>query len=775
MYNTFAKYLTTFLFIAHTLFVAGQQQFENILESSVLRVNELLDSSNVFLLKNYEPTPVISNVPGILDFSSELLSQNISELNDNYYRLKEKFFKSNTGINLIGNYNNNLKGGFAEDEDLYYTQRTYVGVEWNITNSGAIGNKKKIKALENQHKLSEIEIKENNLKRDYLFTRQFLTASFVYAQMPYLKQRHEVLLGLYSIYQELFYLKRVEWERLLKLKGEIKKVELLISRNQQILRNSGFEPSELYRVDALPVFGVNTDVFFTEKRFCSFDSMKFVVERDNLSNAYNDYINKVSVRPYVRYNFYDFFSSTARSYPSLGVSCNIPINKKAHVNDLVKIESEILTEEYSKEMDELHSEILNFCRLYDEKIQEFVYDTYQRDLLKERIRRELRKREIDIGGFNGVQALSFFDEFLDYEARITDRKKEIYLRLIDICYATKGEDPNKFLVPLVYDLSYKNFPGNRGAYLWSELFNVTHNDHLFSFMEDREISTILLSVGRSVNRDKLNDFLSQASVRKIETLGLIGNNDMIFHGKERIENYLNAFKEYSFSGFHLDIEPHVFKDWHSVRDEYLEKLWNTYRICHDWCKNNGYSLSVSVPYHYPVDFIEKIAPICDKIYVMNYEARDEKQLVDRMRRFSPELINDKIVVSVRPSDFLSIKELDYSLLHLSKGLDINSFCFSDLRGLNRATSTIEDEQPGSDPEYMPYRLESGEFNSPNEAEKYAKNVRTLGYKGNVSWKRNGTYSVVLGYFNNFDSALAAHNSFLNRNSSLPAPWIYMVH
>lgn len=775
MYNTFAKYITIILFLTQTLYVAGQQQFENILESSVLRVNALLDSSNVFLLKNYEPSSLVSTVPGILNFSSDLLSQKITALNDDYFRLKEKFYKSNTGINLIGNYNNNLKGGFAEDEELYYTQRTYVGVEWNLTKSGSIGNKNKIKALENQHKLSEIEIKENNLKRDYLFTRQFLSVSFVYAQMPYLKQRLEVLLGLNSIYQELFYLKRIEWERLLKLKSEIKKVELLISRNEQILKNSGFEPAELYRVDVLPVYGVNTEVFFKDKPFCNFDSMKYVVERDNISNAYNDYIEKVSVRPYVRYNFYDFLSNTARSYPSVGVSCNIPINKKAHVNDLVKIEAEILTEEYARQMDELHSEVLNYCRLYDDKIQEFVYDTYQRDLLKEKIRRELRKREIDIGGFNGVQALSFFDEFLDYEARITDRKKEIYLRLIDICYATKGEDPNKFLVPLVYDLSYKNFPGNRGAYLWSELFNVTHNDHLFSFMEDREITTILLSVGRTVNKDKLNDFLYRASGRKITTLGLVGNNDMIFHGKERIENYLDAFKEYGFSGFHLDIEPHVFKDWNSVRDEYLDKLWNTYRICHEWCEKNGFTLSVSVPYHYPVDFIAKIAPVCDKIYIMNYEARDEKQLVDRMRRFPADLISSKIVVSVRPADFSSIKELDYSLLHLAKGLDIKNFCFSDLRGLNRATSTIDDEQPGSDPEYMPYRLESGEFFNPADAEKYAKSVRSLGYKGHVSWKRNGTYSVVLGYFNNFDLALSAHNSFVTRYSGLPVSWIYMVH
>ncbi|MFB6319528.1 SPOR domain-containing protein [Saccharicrinis sp. FJH54] len=768
-----ALYLLLPLLFLLNLAVSAQDQFESVLEQSITRVNELLDSSNIFLLTN-PGKPANNEIPGFLFLSPEEMPENSSVLAEQYYALKQKYLKSDLGIRFTGNYNNNLKGGFAEDEDIYYNQRTYLGLEWNVMQTGSIGNRKKLASLEAEKQIDLIELKEENIKKDYFFTRQYITASFVNAQNPYLQQRHEVLLGLFDIYQELFYLKRVDWERLLKIKGEIKKVELLLRRNEQIIENTGFETNELLNVEGLTVFGINTDKVLGGIPMAKYDSLKYALKINDLKNTYDDYVDHVSIRPYVRYNFYDFLSTNARSYPSAGVTLNLPVSKSTGKKDLLQVEKQRLTEEYHQEKDQVYTDVLNLTHLYEEKVQDFVYLVYQRDLLRERISRELKKREINLLGFNGIKALGYFDEYLDYEAGILDKKKDIYLRLLDVSFAAKGEDPVNYLDKLGYDLSYKNFPGNRAVYLWSGLFNVMQNDHLITFMKDREIDQVMISLSRLNDEDKLNDFIQKAETNNINPAGLIGNNALVNQSAEEIIAYLAPFESYKLNAIHLDVEPHAFNDFDKNQSDYLTKLLNVYRTAAEWCHSRGMELSVSLPFHYPETVIDQAFEICDQVYIMNYNAKDEHQLIERLNGFIKDKYRKKLVVSIRPSDFTSLKDLDYTLLHIIKNTGIERYCFNDLRGLNRFTTDFT-EDSWDEPHYQPYRVESGAFRNKADATALSKQLKKLNFNGQVTWKRNGTYCVVLGYFNNFDAALGTLNNFKKRWPDFPEPWIYMVY
>jgi hypothetical protein len=773
MVKFFKAYLLLLILLCLSYASIAQDQFESVLEQSITRVNQLLDSSNVFLLANASK-PQNDEIPGFLFLSGDDISEKNSELAEQYYTLKQKYLKSDLGVRFTGNYNNNLKGGFAEDEDIYYNQRTYLGLEWNVMQTGSIGNRKKLAALENEKQIDLIKLKEENIKKEYFFTHQYITASFVNAQNPYLQQRLEVLWGLFDIYQELFYLKRVEWERLLKIKGEIKKVELLLKRNDQIIENAGFEKKELLNVDDLSVFGINTDNVLHGIPLEKYDSLKYALKINNLNNTYEDYVDNVNIRPYVRYNFYDFLSTNARSYPSAGVTLNLPVSKSTGKKDLVKVEKQMLTDEFNQEKDQIYTDVLNLTRLYEEKIQDFVYLVYQRDLLKERISRELKKREINLLGFNGIKALGYFDEFLDYQAGILDKKKDIYLRLLDVCYAAKGEDPHQYLEKLGYDLSYKNFPGTRSVYLWSNLFNVMNNDHLISFMRDREIDHVLISLGKLTDTKKLKDFIHKMDVYGIHSAGLIGNNALVNHSDKEILDYLSPFKAYGLNAIHLDVEPHTFDDYDKNKDAYLSNLLSVYKTAADWCHSNGMDLSVSVPFYYPESVIDKAFDICDQVYIMNYNVKNEQQLVERLDVFSQAKYRKKLVVSIRPSDFTTLKDLDYTLLHIIKDTGIEKYCFNDLRGLNRITTDFSDDS-GAEPQYQPYRVETGAYKSQAEAATVSDKLKKLHFNGQVTWKRNGTYCVVLGYFNNFDAALSTLNKFSERQPEFPRPWIYMVY
>ncbi|MFC0877522.1 SPOR domain-containing protein [Saccharicrinis sp. FJH2] len=773
MVKFFKAYLLILILTCPGFVLSAQDKFESVLEQSITRVNQLLDSSNVFLLTN-SVKPENNDIPGFLFLSGDEIAESNSDLAEQYYALKQKYLKSDLGIRFTGNYNNNLKGGFAAEEDIYYNQRTYFGLEWNIMETGSIGNRKKLASLENQKQIDLIELREKNIKQEYFFTRQYITASFVNAQNPYLQQRLEVLWGLFDIYQELFYLKRVEWERLLKIKGEIKKVELLLKRNQQIIENAGFDKKELLNVEGLSVFGINTDNILNGIPMEEYDSLKYALKINNLDNTYDDYMDNVSVRPYVRYNMYDFLSTTARQYPSAGVTLNLPVSKSTGKKELVKVERQMLTDEYNQEKDQVYTDVLNLTRLYEEKIQDFVYLVYQRDLLKERISRELKKREINLLGFNGIKALGYFDEFLDYEAGILDKKKDIYLRLLDVSYATKGEDPAKYLDKLGYDLSYKNYPGTRSVYLWSTLFNVMNNDHLITFMRDREIDHVLISLSRLNDDEKLKDFIRKADRYGIQSIGLIGNNDLVNKNPEEVTAYLAPFKAYGLKAIHLDVEPHSFDDFKTHEESYLAKLIFVYKTTAQWCHTNGMGLSVSLPFYYPENIIEEAFDICDQVYIMNYNAKNENQLIERLNGFTKDKYRNKLVVSIRPSDFTTLQDLDYTLLHIIKNTGIQNYCFSDLRGLNRMTSDLSDES-GSDPHYQPYRVESGAFRNQADAKVLSDKFKKLNFDGQVTWKRNGTYCVVLGYFNNFDAAQKTLNNFSERWPDLPKPWIYMVY
>ncbi len=753
----------------------AQDNFDKVLEQSILSVNSLLDSSYVFLLKNSEYQHFVSDVPAPLYFSNDAMPEKRVALNQKFYAYKEKFLKSDLGLRVSGSYNNNFEPAFSEEDGVSYKQRTYVGLEWNVFQTGIWKNRASIRSMENKQELEMVEMREENLKKDYFFARQFIEASFVNAQNPFLRQRLAVLEGLFDLYQELYYLQKLDWEKLLHVKGEIKKVKIALLRNEQVLANSGFDPMELPEANIWPVFSIDRQSILDSIPLASFDSLKYELRAEDLKNRY-EVLPEFSIRPYLRYNYYDYTMASDRSYGSAGVNFSVPIKKNSYKRQMEKIEMDILQEEYTNVHDELFSDIIKVSRDFEEKVQDYVILAYEKDLLAEKIKRELRKREKNLIGFNGVKALSYFDEYLGSETRLLNKKQDIYLRLLDICFLTKGEDPDNFLKQLEYDLSFRNFPGNRGVYIWSELFNLMSNNHMLSFLSDREINKVLVSLGRKMDRAKLIQFFHLANQQNFETVGLVGSNAILDYSNEEIEAFFNPYKSYAFKELHLDVEPHALDDWHNDERAYLLKLENVYLRTAVWCKANNKKLSVSVPYHYPNEFLKRVIDVVDQVYVMCYGTTKSETIARRITIITSDCPMDKVTIALRPTDFESLRQLDYTIMKLQKTLKLDEYCFNDLSGLNQFAPThLADEvTEGSKYDY-PFRVETGQFKDRADAVQFNETLTKNNLKGEVAWKRDGSYCVVLGYFNKFDEAEKYINKLRSKHKDLPGTWMYLVN
>lgn len=767
--------LVLMLFLMAIVPLKAQDDFDKILEESISSVNELLDSSYVFLLKNAEYQNINDHIPAPLYFSSDVMPENNVRLNEDYFVLQEKYLKSDLGLRLLGSYNNNFDPAYSEEDGLAYKQRTFIGLEWNVFQSGMWKNRSAIRSISNEQELKLVELREENLKKDYFFARQFIEASFINAQNPYLNQRLAVLEGLFDLYQELYYLQKLDWERLLHVKGEIKKVKIALFRNNQLLENSGFGVMELPEANIWPVFSLDRQSILDSIPLERFDSLKYQLKADNLKNRYEK-LPEFSVRPYLRYNYYDYSNSPSKSFGSAGVNVSVPIKRKNQKKQMEQIEMNLLQEDFKSEHDEIFSDIMEASRSFEEKVQDYVILAYEKDLVAEKIKRELRKREKNLVGFNGVKSLTYFDEYLGSESKLLNKKKDIYLRLLDICFLTKGEDPEYFLKPLEYDLSFRNFPGERGVYIWSKLFNLMSNDHLLSFLEDREVNQVLVSLGRKMDRSKLIQFFHTANQKRFKTVGLVGSNAILDYSNEEIEAYLNPFKSYAFRELHLDVEPHMLDNWKTDERAYLMRLENVYIRAAVWCKANNKKLSVSIPFHYPNEFMLRIVNLVDQVYVMSYGTTKSETIARRTKIISEFCPTEKITISLRPTDFASLRELDHTIMKLQKSMHIERYCFNDLRGLNQfAPIHLEEEAVQVSKYNFPFRVETGTFPTRAQAISFNDRLREQKLKGDVSWKRDGTYCVILGYFNNFDKAEKYISQLRIKHKDLPGTWLYLVN
>lgn len=168
--------------------------------------------------------------------------------------------------------------------------------------------------------------------------------------------------------------------------------------------------------------------------------------------------------------------------------------------------------------------------------------------------------------------MQLLDELYAVEFEILEVKQQLYLKLLELYRLTAGEDILKHVRVVKKGMEIKRYKGERSAYIWSEGFNEIDNDFLTMYIEQQEISDIIISVGERTNVGKLSSFIERIRSKGTKAQALIGSNELLrLNNRDRLAERIGNASLTGFDGVHLDIEPHTLPEWKERREELLKE------------------------------------------------------------------------------------------------------------------------------------------------------------------------------------------------------------
>jgi hypothetical protein len=196
-------------------------------------------------------------------------------------------------------------------------------------------------------------------------------------------------------------------------------------------------------------------------------------------------------------------------------------------------------------------------------------------------------------------------------------------------------------------------------------------------MEKEEFDGAIISFNQKQNNTKIkNDFIDTLFSKGVKIEIMTGKNALL--GSNPIPYYDSITQAIDFNkvtALHLDVEPHTFDDWNENKTNYLNQYIDLLDQTIVFCTNKNISLSVSIPLHFPKEYIEKIYERCNLVYFMAYENVKTDYIVRKVKDFDP----TKTVIALRTEDFKNLLEIETKIIDIQSQYLPNKFAIHDLR------------------------------------------------------------------------------------------------
>lgn len=618
-------------------------------------------------------------------YSLHFLSDSLKESFDSFYNFRIKRLKQDYGFRISGYYNYNFKPGFADEEDVYYKQRFYLGLDWNLLgNGGFLANQMQAKELESALKVEQFDRSQQVARDNFLYRYNYLIYVFNSEKLRLIADRIQLLQGLEKIYRELFYIRRVGWEEVLKVRGLESRMKAIQrgynDYNYQLAHQLPAYEELPAEKDSLPFLDVDPVKMMALYETHSVDSLKDAVYLANIRTKYKS-LEGWMIRPFIRYNFQQGVNDNWRKYGSAGLSAAVPLRFGPSHNRIAEA-AEVLYE--AKEKNKVSQRKLDlFNYFYDHQYKKYqLFEFYfKRAQIEERIRKQRAFLLLKSPAFSPVQLLTDIDQKLAVETELTDLKKEMYLDILKIQSVLNDVPVTSFTKPMEMDEYVKRFAGKRSVYIWSKTFCQMDMQTLIADLDMNEIREVLLSPGKSCPDAKLSAFLKQAKAEGIEVHDLIGNNQLLFDSTEQINKRLQEAVDKGFDGIHLDVEPQALPQWDSLKEEYLARLVDLYSKAHAFADSQHLKLSVSIPVFFPENYLKEIYRNADQVFLMAYGSNRPSTII---RRISEETTIDpqKTVLAVRPGDFVNRLQMEAVIEKVLDSTRVRRVAIHDLKAIH---------------------------------------------------------------------------------------------
>jgi len=356
--------------------------------------------------------------------------------------------KGDFGLNIKGDYTENFTPGQSIEEDLTYKRRFYVGLEWDIIKGGLFDAGNKVHQLKMQAILKEYDALATAQKENYRYLFNYVNYIFNKRKVAVLKERKGLIEKQLKYTRQLYHLRYVGWEKVLKYQAKLEDIDQQVTQFEQFNKRI---PSNIpdtlisqdLNADDLPLFDVDLDslikVYYENHSVDTVTKIKLAIYKDNMK-----WWKDITLKPFVRYNMYVNEFNIFRNYSSAGITAVVPLrfNKKSK---LIKSQEMVYQAEQMKELSAGDNELVNIYAEFGFKLKQ-IKDLYYRKMLNdELIRKELVKKEYHDVGFNPVYTLGLIDDKKAIEAEIIDLKKRMYINLVRLSFYLDDRAPSNFI------------------------------------------------------------------------------------------------------------------------------------------------------------------------------------------------------------------------------------------------------------------------------------------------------------------------------------------
>lgn len=609
-------------------------------------------------------------------------SSTIQNLEADILAAESDLMNKDWGLDWSGGYVYNTAPGMDVADNILYKSRIQTQVSWSIINNGFIENKARSKVLENESEIASLS-NESQLKttQDILSNWHKVIYRFNQDKITVLEQRLLVAEQRVSISYQLKSLGKITHEELLKNLESYAEISSLFKiykdYNEEIENRIGEVPG-----DSLPLIDINYKYGLDQLDATISDKEKeLMIENLELKNK--GYHN-IDLKIYSRYNYYDLINNPLenRAFLTFGVGVGVPIAfQKKEKEKLFELEKQQILEAREDEGTDLvraKNDLLNYFYEFRYKLKQFNSFYYKKLSMKELLKKEQARYDVQKLDFNPLKALRWLDESMSIDIELIDLKQQLYLQVLKMQSVAPQMNMKDLVVPLVLeDLEIeKVIKKGKEVYIWSKTLTNHSLEMLINYLVINNVTKVVLSA--SAEKSKLNSFIVACKEKGIVVEIMIGDNQFISENSaDRLEEKLLGISLQDVSGIHLDVEPQTFDDWDVNKNKYTKAYNEMYQTVSDWCNGNNIEVSVSLPTYFPEETVRLIQKDGGQVYFMCYENVSTSFLTKKLEKYK----GSDFTIALRPEDFENMSLLEEKIEELQNLFTPSSFIIHDLERL----------------------------------------------------------------------------------------------
>ncbi len=654
--------------------------------------SKILIELDTLFNSNYSKRTNLYNLATVDEFVNYLSGVSIIPTNSSKYSqidqdlnlAKQQVLKRDIGLKLNGNYlDNQNTNAFSFDDNITMRRRAQTELEWNLLKGGLYDNRSKAKSLSYENKIDKELLKYNDNKELYLKRMNLLFQISNKQKIDILKKRESLIEKLIEREEQLYFKKQVTKEGLIEAQKRLAEIRAFIQVYEPYNQFSNWKDEASNFQKEIPVFDINYDLLFKKLDNKISDSLRYYFEQDISSS--NRLMNQINLSAFTRFNYYQMVPPAQnRSYMSVGMNMSVPITFNASKKKEVKrLETEKKMNQLTNNQIVYQEELLNELYEFRYKLHQYVSFYYKRQSFEEQVRIEDLKRKIHYTYFSPLKAILLVDDLFAIDMELLELKQNMYSKLISIQNKLSYSSLNELVKPInMNEITKLDNEINRSIYVWSSIFDKQKVDDLFKYIKSNKFTNIILAYQKDDKYIKQKVDLIDRLKRENYTIELlIGQNNLLTEKDKKVwfAKVLGQYPMEKISAIHLDVEPHVLKEYKTKKGELLKSYITLLKDVRIICDEKKVKLTVSIPTIYPVDIVNEVYSIVDGVSFMCYENRSVTHLQKKLAPYYS--FKDKTSIALRTEDFSSRAEMESFINSLKDLMPFTNYVFHDLKRL----------------------------------------------------------------------------------------------